>query len=960
MTSKVFAASADDAAVAGASPAAPKTPNTEHSMSMPKLTHSLSRQSSATENANSIVSDIKAENAIQVDEGKNVTQATGSFACERFGDLQFKFKGAQMFSASTVVFKWRVTGQSNAKVVGEKGERTTKQALNAAVVQLILGPIVGPMMMGAEAKKRENEIELTVWSEQLYTLKACPGVTIDWSFEVKDGRKVDFNVQHTTDLVKSLRYSEELAKAWGEQQHKTKSQLQKSCKEERARIHQEVQEYQAGIDEAKRKTEELKCELELQAELAQQKLTKLVKEQEHAQRTNADKEELVNSLGEKVTALEAQRLGYVEQIGDLSDCLKSLQAEKAKCVQDLWKERELVASKDLELEAEAQTLRMLQQQLEKYRMAMAESGDENQKLADEIVILEKQIKQQEATAEREKLRLAADRAQQQHTVGQLRSALTEAIDESCEQRSKFDELEKQHQKMTHAIMQKDAQLGLVRDQYDTARNALHETKSALDAAKLELLHNKKVFQKAKEQHGRVVAEDKDRIAALQLQLTQTNKYAEKNLSDQTVMYQDVQHRLQQERSRCTKLSDANSSLRERVTVINADLARFEQDFERAQSTTKHLEKDAELLRESLRKQKANEAATSRLASAEQVAAKQDADERLAESKASFELLERQHDAVVKRQQVVLEQQRTTISTLQSTIQNQKDTGGAVVMGDINDALVKASSVFQTLKVKSNNTIRKLTQVAEEQKATLDLRLTHAQSRAQSLSMQLEGTRADLKTSNILNGSLEMQNQSKVADLAATELSLDKCEKKLAASQNVERLLMEQCKEFEFANNRKARHILSYETIIAELRNELRKENGATAKLRDQIGTLLADVAEPPQVDVVSVTVENPAKVTSGASSAVPSAPTISSARGRAFGNIDTFSPISPRATTSRALGSVDLFSPQQLTPITPPAFEYNTQLRVLEQMGYGPRGRMIAALKRFNGNLRRVVIDLLP
>ena len=87
-------------------------------------------------------------------------------------------------------------------MVVEEGKQTTKQAVNAAVVKLMLGPILGPMMLGPGAKKRDNEIELTVWSEQLYTLKACPGVKLDWSFKVKDDRKVDFNgvLAHGSEL----------------------------------------------------------------------------------------------------------------------------------------------------------------------------------------------------------------------------------------------------------------------------------------------------------------------------------------------------------------------------------------------------------------------------------------------------------------------------------------------------------------------------------------------------------------------------------------------------------------------------------------------------------------------------------------------------------------------------------------------------------------------------------------
>ena len=67
----------------------------------PSLTRAIS---SPAENASNVMSDINAENATPVDHGESVLEASGSFACERFGDLQFRFKGAHTFKSSTVCF----------------------------------------------------------------------------------------------------------------------------------------------------------------------------------------------------------------------------------------------------------------------------------------------------------------------------------------------------------------------------------------------------------------------------------------------------------------------------------------------------------------------------------------------------------------------------------------------------------------------------------------------------------------------------------------------------------------------------------------------------------------------------------------------------------------------------------------------------------------------------------------
>merc|ERR1712110_190264 len=635
----------------------------------PSLAPGMSLDPSPTENANNVVSDINVGNTTAVDDGQNVSEAAGEFVCERFGDLQFRFKGAQMFSASTVVLKWRVAGNSgDGKVVGEKGSRTTKQAVNTAVVKLVLGPILGPMMMGPEAITRDNEIELTVWSEQLYTLKACPGVTLRWNFTVKNGGKVDFNVAHRIDLVKSLRYNEELVKAWTQQQHKMKNQVQMS-QQERVRIQKEVQESEAGKKDARRKAEELKRQLKSQAELAHQKLTKLLKDQEQARRLNADKDEVIADFTEKVNTLEIQRLGYIKQVNDLSDCLKNLQTEKGRCVEELWKQREIVASKDQELTGQAQTLRALETQLEKYRESMAESAEENTKLSDEIDALLQDIEQHKAANQTAQTRFTKDRVQQQTKIGELNAALLKASDESNKQRSKTGELVKQQEHLKSVLAEKEKRIAQVHEEYHTARDSLEKATAALNTAQADLDRQSKAMQWAKQEHAQTKSESEDRIATLEQNLKQLEKCAKQNQSDQSDLHNEVERQLQQDRARCTKLGNANSSLREHVTKLRADLEKANQDYK---STTTRLEKDLQRARESMQQQEAK-AAAAKSASETCVAAQADAEARLAKLVEESQLLKRQHDAKFEHQQAVIKQLRANIADLLSKIQNNKTT-----------------------------------------------------------------------------------------------------------------------------------------------------------------------------------------------------------------------------------------------------------------------------------------------
>lgn len=68
----------------------------------PTLTKTKSGMSNPVSDANNVMSGIHAENTTQVDQGKAVPEAKGIYECKRVGEIQFRFKSAHMFSASTV------------------------------------------------------------------------------------------------------------------------------------------------------------------------------------------------------------------------------------------------------------------------------------------------------------------------------------------------------------------------------------------------------------------------------------------------------------------------------------------------------------------------------------------------------------------------------------------------------------------------------------------------------------------------------------------------------------------------------------------------------------------------------------------------------------------------------------------------------------------------------------------
>merc|ERR1712210_250212 len=93
---------------------------------------------------------------------------------------------------------------------------------------------------------------------------------------------------------------------------------------------------------------------------------------------------------------------------------------------------------------------------------------------------------------------------------------------------------------------------------------------------------------------------------------------------------------------------------------------------------------------------------------------------------------------------------------------------------------------------------------------------------------------------------------------------------------------------------------------------------------------------------------------------------VASARGRAFGNMEMFSPNPPSrvydagddfgaSAPSRVYGHEDYFSPG----VAPQRFLYSSQLSLLQQMGYGPQEKMLSLLVQYSGNVHRVVTHLL-
>merc|ERR1712224_783024 len=227
------------------------------------------------------------------------------------------------------------------------------------------------------------------------------------------------------------------------------------------------------------------------------------------------------------------------------------------------------------------------------------------------------------------------------------------------------------------------------------------------------------------------------------------------------------------------------------------------------------------------------------------------------------------------------------------------------------------------------------------------------------------------------------------------------------SQAKERMLIDQCREFEFATNRKSRHLASAKYIIADLNKQVQKRSlardGEPSKVaiesprhRSLSETSVVSASRPvenfappppestksPEATTPSSTTEQipnvpavPLSATVISASPSPSATAIpvttasqipvTTARGRAFGNVQMFSPPTHSrvfgggdtfsSASSRAFDSGDVFSPGG----APPGFIYSSQVQVLQQMGYGPNEHVLSLLVKHNGHLHRVVTELL-
>ena len=869
----------------------------------------------------------------------------------------------------------------------------------------MVGPFLGQMVLGPQAIKKNGEIELSVWSEQLFTLHVYPGVTVNWDFTVKDDGKVDFNVVHRVNLPKSLRYQEELMKAWGKEQNKNNAEEQSKnnvqqqlSAQERARMQKHAQVCEAAKNEAKKQTEVLKRQLQAQAEIAHQKLTKLQQDQEQARLSNERKDETIADLQKQVSSLEILRAGYLKQVSNLSECVKTVESEKAKLVNRLWKQRELVSQKDQELAAQAQTLRHLESQLQKYREDLASSREEVTKLSEEIAALREHIKEHETKSQEESQKLADHHKKQQSKIEALNLALMKESKQNETLQVKLDESVNQQENMKIAVTEKDKQIAEIRDTYQTARASLDKTNATLDAAKVDLIHSNKALGLAKEEHARAKSDSENRIADLESTIQALKNSTKQDLSNQTILQQEVERQLQQERTRCTKLSSANSSLRENVNDLRANLDKVTKDHKRTQANATQLEKDCHELRNNLQQVTADAVAAAKAASAKQVETQLNVTTAIAQSKQDLEGLKRQHEAERKSLQTTVEQLRTEAKILQNKARDAQV--GAVAADELTHAFAKVSGIMHDANKKSKHAIQRLENAAEQQIASLRKQLSRANRHAQSLSIQLDNMRGQLQDSKVLNQTMEMENKAVTAELQATKELMTNCKTQLQESQVKEQMLSEQCREFEFALNRKSRHLASAKYIIDDLNKQLKvrgqtRVGGTSTPLVETArGRAFSDTqmfssrpvenfAPPPSASTPSSTTEaipnvaavplsetvtatSPPVATASAIPVTTASPTrVATARGRAFGNMQMFSPQSASRAfdggdpfspcPSRTYDYADVFSPGG----APPGFLYAAQVQVLQQMGYGPNEHVLSSLVKFQGNLNKVVEELL-
>ena len=910
--------------------------------------------------------------------------------------------------------------------MGEAGARTSQQTLNAVAAKLMVGPFLAKKVLGPEAIKKNGEIELAVWSEQLFTLHVHPGVTVHWDFKVKDGGKVNFNAVHRVNLLKSLRYQEELMKALNKEQNKNDAKKQSKLNaqhqlsaQERERMQKHAQVCEAAKIEAKKKTEDLKRQLQAQAEIAHQKLTKLQQDQEAARLLNASKDEQIADLKQKVSSLEVLRAGYLKQVSNLSECVKTTQSEKDKVVHRLWEQRELVSQKDNEMAAQAQTLRALESKLQKYREDLASSREEVAKLSEEIAALREHIKEQEAKSQEESQKLADHRKKLQSTIETLNLALTKESNQNETLKVKLDESVQQQENMKITITEKDKQIAEITDKYQTARASLDETNATLDDTKVDLIHSNKALDLAKDEHARAKSESEKRVADLESTIQALKKSTQQDLSTQTNLHQEVERQLQQERARCTKLGDANSSLRENVNDLRADLEKATKDYKRVQANATQLEKDCNELRDNLQEVTAKAAQAAKVASAKQVEAQLTIATTIAQSKEDVEALKREHEAERKGLETTVEQLRSKAKSLtQDTAKMRNVQVGVVEADELKHAYAKIADIMDAADKKSKEAIHQLENAAEQQIAALRTQLSLAKRHANSLSIQLDKVRGELQDTKVLNQTMELQKNAVTVELQTTKEAMASCKAQLRSSQTKEQMLLDQCREFEFATNRKSRHLASAKYIINDLHEQLQKRGGTQHRTASTVATESArrrassdtqlsaasasrpveNFTPPPPESVKSPEATTPSSTTeqiltvpavplspsaTTSASSPPVAPAIpvttaspipvttaspvavKTARGRAFGNMQMFSP----QTRSRAFDCGDTFTPNPSRAFdypdvfspggAPPGFIYSSQVQVLQAMGYGPNEHVLSLLVKFKGNLHRVVTELL-
>jgi len=313
----------------------------------------------------------------------------------------------------------------------------------------------------------------------------------------------------------------------------------------------------------------------------------------------------------------------------------------------------------------------------------------------------------------------------------------------------------------------------------------------------------------------------------------------------------------------------------------------------------------------------------------------------------------------------VEQLRSKAKSLtQDTAKMRNVQVGVVEADELKDAYAKIADIMDAADKKSKEAIHQLENAAEQQIAALRTQLSLAKRHAQSLSIQLDKVRGELQDTKVLNQTMELQKNAVTVELQTTKEAMASCKSQLMSSQAKEQMLLDQCREFEFALNRKSRHLASAKYIINDLHEQLQKRGGAQHRTASTVATESArrrassdtqllspsaasasrpvenftppppesvkspeattpsstteqiltvpavpvspsattSASSPPVAPAIPVTTASPIPVTT----ASPVAPlAVKTARGRAFGSMQMFSP----QTRSRAFDCGDTFTP---------------------------------------------------